>query len=307
MFFLLKKKINNFDAIHTVGASFSGIVGSFLSKKTKTPHISQCIGSDVNFSLPKIKNSFGVKNWEKHVNIFTCNSKALSERVHQLYPDKRSEVIYRGVNLNEFRPNVQKYSNPSSLTCLFIGGLSKRSEIGFGRNLKGGITLLHAWKEAFSTFKKKSKPKLIFGGPEVTRELVCELLQLNDFDRLNIEVVGNLNKEKVVSLMSDAHLVIIPSMQEGLPNVAFETYASGCALIASNVGGIPEIVENNINGLLCKSGNENELAEAILFAVQNPDWVVETGKQNRTIAEERYDSKNFTQKYLELYQWLKKE
>lgn len=307
VFFLLKKRLNKYDAIHTVGASFSGIVGSFLSKKTKTPHISQCIGSDVNFSLPKIKNILGVRGWEIYVDIFTCNSKALSERVKQLYPAKKSDIIYRGVDLNEFQPTIKKYDNSFPLTFLFIGGLSMRSETGYGRNLKGGLTLLQAWKKAFSSFKGSSKPKLIFGGPEVTQELVSELLQVSNFDGLNLEVAGELMKEEVVALMSIAHLVIVPSMQEGLPNVAFEAYASGCALIASNVGGIPEIVENKHNGLLCAGGNENELAEALLFASQNHEWVINAGKQNRNTAENKYDSKKFAEKYLALYQWLKKE
>lgn len=307
VYFLLKKQINNNDVIHTVGASFSGIVGSFLSQKTKTPHISQCIGSDVNFSLPKIKNTLGIKGWETYVDIFTCNSKALSGRVKQLYPSKRSDIIYRGVDLSEFRPTIKKHDNPFPLTFLFIGGLSMRSQTGYGRNLKGGLTLLQAWKKAFSSFKGNSKPKLIFGGPEVTQELVSELLQVSNFDGLNLDLVGELTKEDVVALMSVAHLVIVPSIQEGLPNVAFEAMASGCALMASNVGGIPEIVENNVNGLLCKEGNENELAEALLFASQNPEWVINVGKQNRNTAEVKYDSKKFTEKYLALYQWLKKE
>ena len=70
----LKNKLKNQDVIHSVGASFSGVVGAYLSKFLRIPHIAQCIGTDVNITLPARKDSFFYSTMKQYVDIYTANS-----------------------------------------------------------------------------------------------------------------------------------------------------------------------------------------------------------------------------------------
>ena len=299
--FLIKSRMHEFSIIHSVGASFSGIVGSYFSRKTNLRHIAQCIGSDVNINLMKNYNHIGIKGWERNVNCFTCNSDALKQNINYLYPNHSTKVIYRGVNLNEFQTNTDKTFD-NCLNFLFIGGLSNRSETGYGRNYKGGETLLNAWKIFIENSNNPSKNKLYFGGPEVTKETLNESISKYDLNFLNIEIIGELSKQKVIDYMSKAHVVIIPSFMEGFPNVAFEAMASSCAIIASNVGGIPEIIKNNLNGILIEPGNVMSLSQAINSFANNYYQSIEMGQLNRKLIEEKYSSEKFVEKYTKLYE-----
>src|SRR5690606_17204615 len=140
-----------------------------------------------------------------------------------------------------FQPSPNKWESRKELRFLFIGGLSYRKESGVERNLKGGVTLLRAWKKAISNLSYfPNNLELSFAGPEVTPELVSKILNDEDPKKYKIKVLGEISNNLVIELMAKAHVVIIPSLAEGLPNAAVEALSSGCALIGSEIGGIPE-------------------------------------------------------------------
>jgi glycosyltransferase involved in cell wall biosynthesis len=70
-------------------------------------------------------------------------------------------------------------------------------------------------------------------------------------------------------LMPAWDLAVISSYTEGLPNVALEALAAGVPVVATEVGGVPEIVRDGLNGFLVPPGNPTELARAILRALQS--------------------------------------
>lgn len=74
--------------------------------------------------------------------------------------------------------------------------------------------------------------------------------------------------------MFDSHdVLVLPSYAEGLPMTIIEAMANGMPVIASNVGGIPDIVKERINGLLITSGNKNELFSAVMTYVNDRNMV----------------------------------
>src|SRR5699024_9407195 len=292
----LGKELKDIKLIHSVGASFSGVVGSFLSKKHKIPHIAQCIGTDINYNLPRLKNTYGIKGMEKYVDIFTGNSKESARQVLRIYPNAKSKTIYRGVDLAYFKPsNLGKET--SEITFTFLGGLSLRRETGKGRDYKGGETLLKAWKE----LESYEKLKLNFVGPEVTKDLVNEILDENA-NTYNVFVQGILDSEAVKALLHETDVVIIPSWAEGLPNAGMEALASSCAILGSYVGGIPELIEDN--GYLFEPGDSENLKELILKISSNKAKLESMKIQSRKIDETKIDAKQFAEHYLKLYESL---
>jgi len=69
-----------------------------------------------------------------------------------------------------------------------------------------------------------------------------------------------------------AELFVLPSLEDNLPNTALEAMAVGIPVVAFEVGGIPDIVDNGQNGLLARAGRPDELARAILRMVAEPEF-----------------------------------
>jgi glycosyltransferase involved in cell wall biosynthesis len=301
----IRKKEIKFNIIHSVSVYFSGIVGAYLAKKEDIFHVAQCIGSDVNINLPKIKDFLGVSEFQKNVDIFTCNSLALEKSVKQMYPDVKTKTIYRGVVLEEFSFSPLKIIEKSNLIVfLYIGGLPFSSNKKYGKNLKGGLELLDAWKTLIGSDNRLgSNIKLLFGGPYTSPETITSILECSPSD-YNIEVVGQINRNEVKGLMSKSSIIIVPSMAEGLPNVAMEAASIGRPVIGTKVGGIPELIIDGKTGFLFDSGNKEQLMECITKFLRNSDLIIEYGRNARQHIETNFDNKTFITSYLQLYKTL---
>jgi len=127
---------------------------------------------------------------------------------------------------------------------------------------------------------------LIFGdGPE-RRKLEQLAAQLTLQKRVCF--TGNLSRAQVNFLLSESDCFILNSTYEGLPHIILEAMGAGCPVIATNIGGIPEIIQDTENGFLIEPGNESALIAAI-------NRIKDDGVLNRQIVEagRRTIKKNF--------------
>ncbi|MFM7148641.1 MAG: glycosyltransferase [Gemmataceae bacterium] len=83
-------------------------------------------------------------------------------------------------------------------------------------------------------------------------------------------------------------LFVLPSFSEGLPNVVLESCAAGVPVVATAVGGTPEIIDDGVNGLLVQPGDPDALAERILEAIECEETMRELGFQGRQKVLERF-------------------
>ncbi|MHA2307123.1 MAG: glycosyltransferase family 4 protein, partial [Candidatus Hodarchaeales archaeon] len=97
-------------------------------------------------------------------------------------------------------------------------------------------------------------------------------------------------------------ILILPSLfKEGLPNVLIESLAMGKPVIASNLGGIPEIVKESKTGFLTKPGNVDELVNRIKFLWKNQDAYTNMAKTGRRLTENSFSRKKQFEKYLDYF------
>ncbi len=109
---------------------------------------------------------------------------------------------------------------------------------------------------------------VIGDGPELSSLQALAI----DFDvESNVTFTGRLSAEQAVSKVAQADLFVLNSTHEGFPHVLLEAMALGVPVIATAVGGTPEIIRDRQDGLLIASEDENGLAKAIAFMVANPD------------------------------------
>ena len=120
-----------------------------------------------------------------------------------------------------------------------------------------------------------------------------------------VEFAGYREKEDLMRLVADSKLVVLPSRwYENLPFSIMESFALGKPVIASDIGGIPEMVEDEINGLLFPPEDEGGLMEQLKRLLSSGELRAEMGDAAREKAKRRYNSSSHYQRIMEIYQGL---
>jgi glycosyltransferase involved in cell wall biosynthesis len=108
-------------------------------------------------------------------------------------------------------------------------------------------------------------------------------------------------RDDVPRLLAASDVMILPSLAEGLPNVVLEGMAAGLPVVASAVGGIPELVSDGETGLLTQAGDAEALAAGILRLVEDRALAAGLGARGRARVEAEFTDAQTTAHYLELF------
>ena len=115
-----------------------------------------------------------------------------------------------------------------------------------------------------------------------------------------VDFLGFVDEMEV--LMSLATVVVLPSLSEGLPNVALETFALSRPLVATRVGGLIDLSEYNSDAiLLTEPNNSVDLADNIEKVLTNPSLAHQLSQAGRTVVETELSSINVASRYGRLY------
>ena len=109
------------------------------------------------------------------------------------------------------------------------------------------------------------------------------------------------NAETMAEVYSMSDVFVLPSLEDNLPNTVMESMACGTPVIAYNIGGIPEMVEDEMTGIVVDEVSPNALAEAIFTGVTEAN-IQQWSKNARTKVEEEYNYKTVATKYIDFYQ-----
>ncbi len=112
--------------------------------------------------------------------------------------------------------------------------------------------------------------------------------------------LGKLSLEEVRRKMRDCYCLVVPSLSEGLPRVIMEAQALAKPVIASHVGGIPELIKDGETGFLFEAGNVNDLAEKLRILLQKKQLAVEMGRRAREVVKEKFSNQRYIENYLKM-------
>jgi glycosyltransferase involved in cell wall biosynthesis len=151
---------------------------------------------------------------------------------------------------------------------------------------KGGDIVLQAFASLAEFYPDL---RLTFVGPDIGIFEKDEQLSFNQFVRKNlppfcwsrIDFRGKLSHRDVMALRPQHLLTIVASQFEILPYAVLEAMSLGCPIVASKVGGIPELLQNRKNGLLFESQNVAELIDACRALLDNHTFAESLGMQAR--------------------------
>ena len=158
--------------------------------------------------------------------------------------------------------------NDGKIHFLFLG------EIGHRKGVFDIIRAISNHKEALA-----GKIELRIGGNKNEELLLSEIREHGLEDIVKFE--GWVGGEKKLQLLNWSDIFILPSFNEGLPISILEAMSYGQPIISTAVGGIPEVVENGINGIIVTPGNDDEIYASMMFYVQNKDCVIEHGLESK--------------------------
>jgi len=121
----------------------------------------------------------------------------------------------------------------------------------------------------------------------------------------NVTLLGAVPSEKLGTLYENARLFVLPSVwYEGFPTVLLEAMSHGLAVVCSSIGGLPEIVENGVTGLLFEPGNAKELAARIQTLWQNPELCKKLGEAGRQKLNAEYNADKLVDRIIGVYEKL---
>jgi glycosyltransferase involved in cell wall biosynthesis len=191
-------------------------------------------------------------------------------------PAHRIVRIPNGVDPDQFAPvpaSMRRRARealgirPHDFAILYVGRLA---------HVKGVDLLIRAWARIDATARARST--LLIAGDGMERghlEALAVSLGVTDSCRFLGE------REDVRELYGGADAFVLPSRSEGLSNALLEAMASQLAVIASDRGGSPDVIEHGTNGLLFDGEDEADLAAAIQWVISSPEQLTELGVRAR--------------------------
>jgi glycosyltransferase involved in cell wall biosynthesis len=201
----------------------------------------------------------GLRIIEKNVDLFIAPSNFIKNKFIA-YGVPESQIYYLP-NSVDVKPN--NYQEDSGY-CTYVGAL---------RKLKGIYTLLDAAERLPSV-------SFIFIGEGEELDHLRKEISVRGLS--NAKLLGHLSGQALVDIVSRSRMIILPSeWYENCPMVILEAYAQKKPVIGARIGGIPELVDNNITGLLFAPADVDELVEKIVFLYNDTSLAREMGEEGR--------------------------
>ncbi|MBL7960804.1 glycosyltransferase family 4 protein [bacterium] len=217
--------------------------------------------------------------------IFISNAQQKLFRV----PAEKSAVVYNGIDIDEFKQNcIQKKLREEYQ-------ISKKAVIFgvTGRILpkKGYLSFLRAGKMTMDLCKNEEIILAVIGGAfnELQEKYLMQLKNLASELNISDKVIFTGFKTDIKSYVSDLDVLVVPSVwDEPFGRTALEGMALGIPVLASRIGGLPEVIEENMTGLLYESGNTEGLSHCMKQMVQERQTGSIMGQKGRERCEKEF-------------------
>jgi glycosyltransferase involved in cell wall biosynthesis len=209
-----------------------------------------------------------------------------ADRLLSIEPGAAVHVIPNSARSNEA---VGQPGAGEAVRVLFLGRIEKN---------KGTFDLIDAWQKMLAGHGEEPKPALTIvgdGDVEGARQLVHSL----GLDE-TVDITGWVAPEDVPAIVRSAQILVLPSYFEGQPMAILEAMANGLCVIATNVGGIPDLIDDGC-GILLPPGDVDRLAAALHDAVTDEQMRVRLGSAGLMRVREEFDVNVIWRRFDELY------
>jgi glycosyltransferase involved in cell wall biosynthesis len=208
----------------------------------------------------------------------------------------RISVVYNGCDVDTF-----VYSDVDRISIRRKIGISTNDKviIFVGRILrsKGVYELINAFKALTDSYADLHLI-LIGNGPE---SATINAMAFSNGLRNKVHMTGSMPHSEISHWLSAADIFVLPSHNEGLPNVVLEAMACSLPVIATRVGGIPEAIEDGQSGVLIREKDPDSLIQAIHHLLSDEDLARKMGINGRRAVEQKFSWQKNAEEMLRIY------
>lgn len=288
--FLKEMLINKPDLIH-IHSSFGG---SFYRK---LPFVYMAS----IFNLPVINHIHGSEITDFYINA----SKRKKQLVERCFDKCKCLVVLS----EEWKNNLQviKTKTPKivieNYSIIHEECLKRKNHrdknilfLGFITELKGCFDIPEVAKKVIA---RNTHVRFILAGTGETKKLQNFVLEKDMFQYFSFP--GWVKKEEKDSLLKNADIFFLPSYTEAMPMSILEAMGYGLPIVTTNVGGIPQLVDEGKNGYMTEPGNIESFAESIVKLLGNDELIYDMGRKSIEKANEKYSLEKHLEKVGRLY------
>ncbi len=285
----MKRLIKNLspDILHSHYATGYGLWGAFSGFH---PHIITVWGSDIlsfpsNFFRRIILRKILISS-----DRLTAAGKFLSQATEELIPEWKGKIL--NIPFGVVVPNaINRRPADETVRLIFMKAHEK---------IYGPDILLHALKIAHASMSRIHLTMAGKGSQTSELRVLMEKLGLQKV----VSFPGAISHDQVYSILAEHDIMVMPSRQESFGVAALEASAAGLPVIASKIGGIPEVVINGETGILVSPENPELLAGAITKLAENAAMREKLGNAGRKFVAESYRWDDNIKQMTELYKSL---
>jgi glycosyltransferase involved in cell wall biosynthesis len=271
-----------YDAVHVHWVVPNAVMVAGLVRAQRTPLVVSLHGSDV-FVAERLK-AVGVlarRALETAGAITACSSDLGRRALGLGAPAARTTIVPYGVDVHAFSPQRARADVRSRLgvaedafLVLALGRLVEKK--GFGYLVEAAA--------------RTGGVRVVIAGEGDLRASLQERIKATSAP---VTLIGTLDRETMAAALAGADVVVIPSVVDpagnvdGLPNTLLEAMASGRPVVATRVAGIPDVLVDDVNGLLVPEKDVDALAAALRRLAREPETRARLGREARRSAVER--------------------
>jgi len=223
----------------------------------------------------------------KQADAVVSNSEGLKELALKTSNKQKIEVIYNGIDIDNFKPDPSKKSSEKFIITPGASRITKR---------KGLKYLILAIEKLVPKYPNLYLKIMGDGNEKENLETMVRDLKLEN----RVEFLGRIPREKTAPYYQEASLFVLPSFNEGMSNAMLEALAVGLPIVATDTGGTKELVTESENGFIVRMKDSQDIADKIEKFLKDAELGKRMGEASRRKAEDMSWEK-VAKKYVEIY------
>ncbi|PMB48176.1 colanic acid biosynthesis glycosyltransferase WcaL [Fischerella thermalis CCMEE 5205] len=239
----------------------------------------------------KVYNQLFIKG-----DFFLSNCEFFRQRAIQLGCDQKRIIVHgSGIDCSRFNFRVRKPLADGKIYIATTGRLVEKKGIEYAIRAVAQVL--------------KNYPSLeynIIGDGHLKAHLQQVITELGVADK--VKLLGWKNQQEIIQIIDNTHIFIAPSVtakdgnQDAPVNTLKEAMAMGLPVIATRHGGIPELVQDGISGLLVPERDADVIADKLTYLIEHPELWEQMGKAGRAFVEKHYDINHLNDELVKIYQ-----